>query len=107
MAGGKPEVFARIKPLFDLMGKTVLHVGPTGAGQITKACNQMVMVAAIEAVAEAAHLAAANNVDFAKVVGAMQSGSAGSRVQISLVTRWRGAISPPASRRDCITRITP
>lgn len=80
MAGGKPEVFARIKPLFELMGKTILHVGPTGAGQITKACNQMVMVAAIQAVAEAAHLAAANNVDFSRVVGAMQSGSAGSRV---------------------------
>ena len=80
MAGGKPEVFARIKPLFELMGKTILHVGPTGAGQITKACNQMVMVAAIQAVAEAAHLAAANNVDFAKVMAAMQSGSAGSRV---------------------------
>jgi 2-hydroxy-3-oxopropionate reductase len=80
MAGGKAEVFARIKPLFDLMGKTVLHVGPTGAGQITKACNQMIMVAAIQAVAEAAHLAAANNVDFARVMSAMQSGSAGSRV---------------------------
>ena len=79
MAGGKPEVFARIKPLFELMGKTILHVGATGAGQITKACNQMVMVAAIQAVAEAAHLAAANNVDFARVMAAMQSGSAGSR----------------------------
>jgi 2-hydroxy-3-oxopropionate reductase len=80
MAGGKAEVFARIKPLFELMGKTILHVGPTGAGQITKACNQMVMVAAIQAVAEAARLASANNVDFAKVMAAMQSGSAGSRV---------------------------
>lgn len=80
MAGGKPEVFERIKPLFALMGKTIVHVGPTGAGQITKACNQMVMVAAIQAVAEAAHLAAANGVDFAKVMGAMQSGSAASRV---------------------------
>lgn len=80
MAGGKADVFERIKPLFALMGKTILHVGPTGAGQITKACNQMVMVAAIQAVAEAAHLAAANKVDFAKVMGAMQSGSAGSRV---------------------------
>ncbi|MBX9848820.1 MAG: NAD(P)-dependent oxidoreductase [Rhodocyclaceae bacterium] len=80
MAGGKADVFDRIKPLFALMGKTILHVGPTGAGQITKACNQMVMVAAIQAVAEAAHLAAANNVDFTKVMGAMQSGSAGSRV---------------------------
>ncbi|HTH95424.1 MAG TPA: NAD(P)-dependent oxidoreductase [Rhodocyclaceae bacterium] len=80
MAGGKPEVFARIKPLFELMGKTIVHVGPTGAGQITKACNQMVMVAAIQAVAEAAHLAAANKVDFARVMSAMQAGSAGSRV---------------------------
>ena len=80
MVGGKAAVFERILPLFQLMGKTILNVGETGCGQITKACNQMVMVAAIEAVAEAAHLAQANGVDFAKVMSAMQSGSAGSRV---------------------------
>jgi len=80
MVGGKVDVFERIKPLFELMGKTILNVGPVGTGQVTKACNQMVMVAAIQAVAEAASLAAANDVDFAKVMGAMQSGSAGSRV---------------------------
>lgn len=80
MAGGKADVFERVMPLFALMGKTILHVGDTGCGQITKACNQMVMVAAIEAVAEAAHLARANGVDFGRVMAAMQQGSAGSRV---------------------------
>jgi 2-hydroxy-3-oxopropionate reductase len=62
------------------MGKTIVHVGETGAGQVAKACNQMVMVAAIEAAAEAARLAAASAVDFAKVRAAMLGGSAGSRV---------------------------
>jgi 2-hydroxy-3-oxopropionate reductase len=39
MAGGKTAVFARVKPLFECLGKTIVHVGDSGAGQITKACN--------------------------------------------------------------------
>lgn len=80
MWGGKDELSARLEPLFRCLGKTVVHVGAAGAGQVAKACNQLVMVAAIEACAEAAHLAAAAGVDFARVREAMQGGSAGSRV---------------------------
>jgi 2-hydroxy-3-oxopropionate reductase len=80
MWGGKPELEARLRPLFDVLGKTVVHVGGSGAGQVAKACNQMIMVAAIEASAEAARLAAASGIDFAKVRSAMLGGSAGSRV---------------------------
>jgi 2-hydroxy-3-oxopropionate reductase len=57
-----------------------VRVGETGAGQVAKACNQMVMVAAIQAAAETARLAAASGVDFARVRSAMLGGSAGSRV---------------------------
>lgn len=71
---------ARLAPLFACLGKTVVHVGPAGAGQVAKICNQMVMVAAIAATAEAARLAAAAGVDFAKVRLALQGGSAASRV---------------------------
>ena len=80
MWGGKAVLASRLAPLFALLGKTVVHVGETGAGQVAKACNQMVMVAAIEACAEAARLAAGAGVDFAKVRTAMLGGSAGSRV---------------------------
>jgi 2-hydroxy-3-oxopropionate reductase len=80
MWGGKSVLAGRLAPLFQCLGKTVVHVGESGAGQVAKACNQMVMVAAIEAAAEAAHLANAAGVDFAKVQQAMLGGSAGSRV---------------------------
>ncbi|MDP1614076.1 MAG: NAD(P)-dependent oxidoreductase [Sulfuritalea sp.] len=80
MWGGKSALAPRLLPIFETLGKTIVHVGDTGAGQVAKACNQMVMVAAIEACAEAAQLAAAAGVDFAKVRAAMLGGSAGSRV---------------------------
>ncbi|MBI3093843.1 MAG: NAD(P)-dependent oxidoreductase [Rhodocyclales bacterium] len=80
MWGGKSALAPRLQPIFAALGKTVVHVGDAGAGQVAKACNQMVMVAAIEACAEAARLATAAGVDFAKVHAAMLGGSAGSRV---------------------------
>jgi len=80
MVGGKPEVFARIKPLFELMGKNIVHIGANGAGQVAKACNQIVGAVALEAVAEAMTLARKNGVDPAKVREAMLGGYAWSRV---------------------------
>ncbi len=80
MWGGKAALAERLAPLFACLGKTVVRVGESGAGQVAKACNQMVMVAAIQACAEAAHLAKAAGVDFAKVQAAMLGGSANSRV---------------------------
>jgi 2-hydroxy-3-oxopropionate reductase len=80
MWGGRAELAARLAPLFRCLGKTVVHVGASGAGQVAKACNQMVMVAAIEATAEAARLAAAAGVDFGRVREALMGGSAASRV---------------------------
>src|SRR3954449_7335333 len=43
MAGGSEEDFARAKPLFEALGKTIVHVGPVGSGQVVKACNQVVV----------------------------------------------------------------
>ncbi|MBI2306662.1 MAG: NAD(P)-dependent oxidoreductase [Rhodocyclales bacterium] len=80
MAGGDAEVLERVRPLFEVLGKTLVHVGGNGAGQVAKACNQMVMVAAIEAAAEAMRLARAAGVDPEKVRQALLGGSAGSRV---------------------------
>jgi 2-hydroxy-3-oxopropionate reductase len=80
MWGGKSALAGRLDPLFQCLGKTIVRVGEVGAGQVAKACNQLVMVAAIEASAEAAHLAQAAGVDFGRVRAAMLGGSAGSRV---------------------------
>ena len=80
MAGGDAAVLERVRPLLERLGQRIVHIGPNGAGQVAKACNQMIMVAAIEAVAEAMRLAAAAGVDPAKVKLALAGGSAGSRV---------------------------
>ncbi len=80
MAGGRAEVLERVRPLLEVLGSRIVHVGSNGAGQVAKACNQMIMVAAIEAAAEAMRLAAAAGVDCAKVRQALAGGSAASRV---------------------------
>jgi 2-hydroxy-3-oxopropionate reductase len=80
MVGGKAAVLERVRPLFEVLGRTIVHVGDRGAGQVAKACNQMLMVAAIQAVAEALHLSRAAGADPARVRQALAGGSAGSRV---------------------------
>lgn len=80
MVGGKPNVFARVRPLFELLGKTIVHVGDHGAGQVAKACNQLAMVVTIEAVAEALNFARANGADVARVREVLMGGFAASRV---------------------------
>lgn len=80
MAGAQAEVLERVRPLLHALGKSLVHVGPPGAGQVAKACNQLIMVAAIEACAEAMSLAQANGVDLGAVRTALLGGSAASRV---------------------------
>lgn len=80
MVGGTPEVFERIKPLFACMGKTIIRVGDSGAGQITKACNQLALLVTTQGVAEALHLAGRLGADPAKVREVMLGGVAASRV---------------------------
>ncbi len=80
MAGGDAAVLERVRPLLECLGKRIVHVGPNGAGQVAKACNQMIMVAAIQAAAEAMRLAAAAGVDCGRVKAALAGGSAASRV---------------------------
>jgi len=80
MAGGKQNVFDRVKPYFEKMGKTLVLVGDNGAGQVAKACNQIIIAVAIEGVAEALLLAEKSGVDGAKVREALMGGFAGSKV---------------------------
>ena len=80
MVGGKPAVFERVKPVFEVLGKNIVLVGDNGAGQVAKACNQIVVAVTIEAVAEALTFARKNGVDPAKVRDALAGGFAGSRI---------------------------
>ncbi len=80
MVGGKPEVFERVLPVFQTLGKNIVHIGATGAGQVTKACNQLVLSLTILGVAEALTLARKAGVDPAKVRSALLGGFAQSRV---------------------------
>lgn len=80
MVGGKADAFERVKPMFDHMGKNIIHVGDNGAGQVCKACNQIVVAVTIEAVSEALTFARKNGVDAAKVRDALMGGFAGSKI---------------------------
>jgi 2-hydroxy-3-oxopropionate reductase len=104
MAGGKAEVLARVRPLLERLGKTLVHVGPNGAGQVAKACNQMIMVACIEAAAEAMLLAEKSGADPEKVRLALAGGSAGSRVLEVFGARMTARNFRPAWKRACTTR---
>jgi len=80
MVGGSEEDFERAKPLFEVMGKTVTHVGPTGAGQVTKAANQIVVALTIEAVSEALVLGSKGGVSPEKILDVLGGGLAGNKV---------------------------
>jgi 2-hydroxy-3-oxopropionate reductase len=80
MVGGASEDFDRAMPLFEAMGKTIIHVGGPGAGQIVKACNQMVVAINYAAVSEALVAGAKAGVDPAKIAQVLSGGLAASRV---------------------------
>jgi 2-hydroxy-3-oxopropionate reductase len=80
MVGGSEAAFERAKPIFAAMGKAYVRIGDSGAGQIAKACNQLIVAGTVELVAEAFALARANGVDPALVRQAMLGGFAGSKI---------------------------
>lgn len=80
MCGGKEEVFDRVKPLLEKMGRDVTLVGPIGSGNMTKLANQIVVAVNIAALSEALVLAAKSGVDPERVYQAIRGGLAGSTV---------------------------
>lgn len=80
MVGGDREAFERAMPIFKILGRNIVHIGDAGAGQVTKACNQIVVALTIQAVAEALMLAKRSGVDPARVREALLGGFAQSRI---------------------------
>src|SRR5262249_37128002 len=80
MIGGKAAAVERAMPIFQALGKNIVHVGDTGAGQVTKTANQMVVGTTIAIVSEALGLAAKAGVDPAKVRLALLGGFAQSKI---------------------------
>lgn len=80
MVGGKPEVFERMKPLLEVLGENIIHIGDNGAGQVAKTCNQIVVAQAMMAIGEAIVLCEASGVDAAKMREALLGGFAGSKI---------------------------
>jgi len=80
MVGGTDAAFRRVLPLFEVMGRNIVHVGENGAGQVCKACNQIAISQTMAGVAEAILMARASGVDPKKVRAALLGGSANSKV---------------------------
>ena len=80
MVGGTPEDFESAKPILDVVGKTVVHVGPNGSGQTVKAANQLIVAGNIELLAEAIVFLEAYGVDTKAAVEVLGGGLAGSAV---------------------------
>jgi 2-hydroxy-3-oxopropionate reductase len=80
MVGGSEEDFERARPLFEVMGDTVTHVGLVGTGQVVKAANQIVVALTIEAVSEALVLGSKGGVPPEKILDVLGGGLAGNKV---------------------------
>ncbi|MFL5281465.1 MAG: 2-hydroxy-3-oxopropionate reductase [Rhodopila sp.] len=95
MAGGSEAAFSRAKPLFDLMGKNITHVGDVGAGQVCKVANQIIVALNIQAVSEALVFASKAGADPAKVRQAISGGFASSRIlELHAERMIKGAFDP-------------
>jgi 2-hydroxy-3-oxopropionate reductase len=80
MVGGSAEDFAAAQPIFDAVGKTIVHVGPNGAGQTVKAANQLIVGTNIQVLAEALVFLEAYGVDTEAAMDVLGGGLAGSTV---------------------------
>ena len=80
MVGGEEGDFGRARPLFEVMGQTVVYVGGAGTGQVVKACNQIVVALVIEAVSEALVLGSKAGVAPERVLEVLSGGLAANKV---------------------------
>jgi 2-hydroxy-3-oxopropionate reductase len=100
MVGGDAADFADAGPVFDAVGKTIVHVGPNGAGQTVKAANQLIVATNIQAVAEALVFLEAYGVDTAAALDVLGGGLAGSAVLNQKRANMTGRSFEPGFRID-------
>ncbi len=80
MVGGEEAAVERARPYFEVLGKTIVHVGGPGAGQVVKACNQVVVAVSIQAVSEALVLGSKAGVAPDRILDVLSGGLAGNKV---------------------------
>jgi 2-hydroxy-3-oxopropionate reductase len=80
MVGSDDRSFGRLRPYFEAMGRTVRHMGPVGAGSLTKACNQLVVAGTLAALAEAVVLGERGGLDPEALLDVLGGGLAASEV---------------------------
>lgn len=78
MAGGDPNAFECVRPVLELLGQRIVHVGPSGSGQMLKACNQVLCAVNMIAVCEALTLAKCSGLDLKQTIETLSSGAGGS-----------------------------
>jgi 2-hydroxy-3-oxopropionate reductase len=100
MVGGSAEDFAAAEPLFEVVGKTVVHVGSNGAGQTVKAANQLIVAAHLEVLAEALVFLEAYDVDTEAALEVLGGGLAGSKVLEQKKDNMLGRSFDPGFRID-------
>ena len=87
MVGGPEEAFKECLPILEVLGKNIIHIGPSGSGQTVKLCNQIACVLNILAVCESLTLAAKSDVDLEKMHKAVSAGAAGSWMMTNLAPK--------------------
>jgi 3-hydroxyisobutyrate dehydrogenase len=87
MVGGDTEDFERVLPLFEIMGKTIKHIGPAGAGQHCKMVNQILIAGTMQGIAEALTYGKAAELDMETVLSVVSTGAAGSSCLTNLGPR--------------------
>jgi 2-hydroxy-3-oxopropionate reductase len=100
MVGGEASDFARARPILDAVGKTIVHVGPSGSGQTVKAANQLIVGANIQALAEAVVFLEAYGVDTEAALAVLGGGLAGSKVLEQKKSNMLGRLFEPGFRID-------
>jgi len=98
MTGGTPEAFEKARPVLQAMGKTIEHFGPAGAGQATKATNQIMVAGIIRACAEAMAFAGAHGLPLDKVLSTLGAGAGSSWYFVNRGPNMMRGSYPPGFR---------
>jgi 3-hydroxyisobutyrate dehydrogenase len=104
MVGGAADAFERVRPILEHMGRNIVHVGRSGAGQTLKACNQILCAANMIGVCEAIMLARRSDLDLAQLVETLGAGAGGSWALSNLGPRIAAGDLQPAFMIELIQK---